>query len=71
MKEGVRYLVLLGAACSGANAFVAPVAPPLARLPLASGAAAARPLRLRSAASVLSMQDAKLDKRAERRRIVA
>jgi len=71
MHAGVRYLVLLGAACSGANAFVAPAAPPLALSPLASGAAAAKPLRLRSAAVVMSMQDEKLDKRAERRRIVA
>ena len=69
MYTGLRHLVILGAACSGANAFMAPAAPAGA-LSLQQ-VAASRPLRLRTATTALSMQEAKIDKRAERRRIVS
>ena len=65
MHRGLRHLVLLGAACSGANAFLAPAMPANSGIP-----AQARPVRLRSAGTALTME-AKIDKRAERRRIVA
>lgn len=73
MHTSLGHLVLLGAACGGANAFVAPNMPAGA-LTSQLHAATARPLRLRSAASSslsLAMVDKTLDKRAERRRIVS
>jgi len=68
MHSGLRHLVILGAACSGANAFVAPSIPTGTLAP--QHHATARPLR-RSAAASLNMADKTLDKRAERRRIVS
>ena len=68
MHQGVRQLVLLGAACSGVGAFLAP-SPHVGILP-ARRAGCVRELRARSS-TTLAMQEAKLDKRAERRRIVA
>ena len=70
MHRGVRQLVILGAACSGANAFLSP-AMPAGMLAPREIRAAHNHMRLRGLATSLSMADTKIDKRAERRRIVS
>jgi len=71
MHRGILPLAVLAAACSGANAFLAPAAPAGALARALPGAGAARPLRLRAGDAPALTMEVKLDKRAERRRIVA